>query len=586
MGNYDIPPKKPSVKWVKEIEDYGPGEPIDYDKHFMTTEMIKRLGGEQEQNLSKKAEQEYEEYDRREVFFRAIKKRYAGFDGDIGLRKQFLINMLKEKHWDDFRLYLESNIGEGLIILPEDGHITQKEVDELTENVEEQEGMVVKRREDYEKGLADPNKTPKQLEDLKKEYHSNVELLKQIEDVREKVLITTLVNDDTVKYITEDTLEMIMDYILYIEASLEVSNMMPFEKVVSCAEANRTKRMDELQKYGLTQEQLHKYLQENSKRLRTFIPAVDTSIINRSKEKIKAFINNMEGGIKSYTKKHWWTKEVARYGSAFGLFVLFNSISEFIPKGAYTFGFGYKTPCLIGFLPLRHVRSIEIARSGKILKFRADGSVFMAQQHGSDDAIKIEFIMVKTEIWMLMALWLLFNYSSGELKEIPKIVPTDFEKLRSMLSVTQFDKSKQVPSYQYHRTFPLITKNIILPNVYLETVSFEDRIQDGMDVIRCSLMLRTYRKPETIITSQVGDNYWAGFEPKKGLRMYDVAEFTANTAYRVFMSTNPFLIEREWKSKGSMFDSRSSDVYFDVNPLDIASTIGLAIAGYKGAMTK
>lgn len=354
------------------------------------------------------------------------------------------------------------------------------------------------------------------------------------------------------------------------------------DDVLSCSEYNRKIKEEEMESMLPFKEQAIAPLYNLSSN--EYIP---TKIINEPyiKDKINKFKEYLSQKVNVFSKKYWWTKELARYASSIATFELWNIASEFISQVDYALGFGYKTPCVIGGLPLRHIQSLEVARSGKILKFRADGSIFLAQQHGGEDAIKIEFKIYRTEIWYVLAIWALFLIGNGELKEIPSINANgvSITEIRKIMNVSQYDIQTKNPSYNYHRTFPIITRNIIIPNVYIETFSFEELVENGMDVIRCSLMLRTYREPdpEGMVTKLEGDNLFVGFKQTKKLKMFETIEFSMNAAWRLYRYMNPLLMTDNFISNRTMFNTDNDDVYYDIDLGDIAATVGLAVAGYK-----
>ena len=169
-----------------------------------------------------------------------------------------------------------------------------------------------------------------------------------------------------------------------------------------------------------------------------------------------------------------------------------------------------KLPVILGPCPLKHCEYIEVARSGKVLKFRATGSVFLARQEGGDqsDAIKIEGKLYKSEFGFMFLLWALFLYGQSKFRDMAFINTlkvnnvTDVRKINDLLMT---DSSLQKPSYEYHRTFPFVNRHFIIPNCYIETISIEDKLP-LKDIIRYSVLLRTYTKPRKLVKYVVDED--------------------------------------------------------------------------------
>lgn len=276
--------------------------------------------------------------------------------------------------------------------------------------------------------------------------------------------------------------------------------------------------------------------------------------------------------------------ELSRYGAGFGVFMLFNTFRQ---AGFQTLDNrmvnSQTVPCVLGGLPLRHIREIEVARSGKILKFRATGSVFLANQEGGEDAIRIEGILVRSEIIFILGLFLIFYYGQGRVEELNGLIeqistPTLMAMRAKNMDITTFNKTIQKPSYTHHVTVPFVTRHIIIPNVYIETLSFEERLDLGKDVIGYSILLRTYRKPLgfEVYSDSPTLSYISG-KGNKSLSMFKIIEFFANMAWRFVNSQGIFIKEREWKIGGD--SAESDDVYYNIDAVNIASTVALGMVG-------
>jgi len=240
-----------------------------------------------------------------------------------------------------------------------------------------------------------------------------------------------------------------------------------------------------------------------------------------------------------------------------------------------------KIPILLGPAPLKHVDYVEIARSGKILKFRATGTVFLARQEGGADAIKIEGLMYKTEFVTMFLLWGLFIYGQSkfrEMEDIPGIKDLniqDIGEIRKLNDLLMSDASREKPSYEFHQTFPFVNRHFIIPNCYIETISVEDKLP-LKDVLQYSILLRTYDKPKEV-----------SWVEKEGMRLYGISnkstvakvcEYSLNAAWRMLNASGWLLDEQEWKI-GSATKEGVLDTYYDVDLSALATISYLNLMG-------
>ncbi len=276
--------------------------------------------------------------------------------------------------------------------------------------------------------------------------------------------------------------------------------------------------------------------------------------------------------------------EVKRYAVGFGSFAFFNELKEVGFQSLDNKLINSLTvPCVISGIPLRHVREIEVARSGKILKFRATGSVFLANQEGGEDAIRIEGLFARNEIIFLMFLWMVFYYGQGRAEEAtfdPTQTISQLAIRAKNFDATTWNKEAEKPSYTHHNTIPFVSRHIIIPNCYIETLSFEEKLEFGKDIIGYSILLRTYRAPkgfEVFDSESLGLNYIA---PKgnKFLSMYKIIEFFANMAWRIIIARGYWIDEREWKTSGD--PAGSDDVYYNMEGQSLISATILGVFGF------
>jgi len=307
---------------------------------------------------------------------------------------------------------------------------------------------------------------------------------------------------------------------------------------------------------------------------------------------------HMEAFVQQYQEKigsgklisvgNFMSKELTKVALGITSFISFNALARRInltpnPYVSYN-SFG----CSIYGLPIPHVQLIEVARSGKILKFRATGSVFLANQEGGEDAIKVECLLVGIENLYILLLWALFLYGRGRVKEIelmniPSLpntlggaLPTLL--MRKIASQTTINPKVQKPTEEFHYTFPFISRHVIIPNTYIETISFEERVESGRNVIKCTILLRTYVKTSKFLKHDVKDNLVISplYNEVKGLKMNQITEFSANIAWRLANATG-FLFDNEsWKVGDNI---ESDDVYYNINIANIASTVVMGAYG-------
>lgn len=280
-------------------------------------------------------------------------------------------------------------------------------------------------------------------------------------------------------------------------------------------------------------------------------------------------------------------EELLRYSAGFGSFMLWNNFQQAgLQQTDNRMVNTQSVACSLAGLPLRHIQEIEVARSGRILKFRATGSVFLAQQEGGDDAIRIEGIMARSEIIFILYLWLIFYYGQGRVKEIENL--TDMSQIyqspilalrKRNVDITTYNKTTTKPSYEHHFTVPFVTRYVIIPNVYIETLSFEEKIEFGKDIIGYSILLRTYRKEVGFDVFHTDAPTLSFVAPKgnKDLNMYKAIEFFANFTWRFINANGIFIKEREWKIGGD--EAGSDDVYYNIDTEALFTSVAMGVVG-------
>jgi len=263
----------------------------------------------------------------------------------------------------------------------------------------------------------------------------------------------------------------------------------------------------------------------------------------------------------------------------------------------YRGGFGTTFPVILGPVPLKHIDEIEVARSGKILKFRATGSVFLAGQPGAKDSIIIRGVLSKWEIYELLWLWTLFvfgqskvqafndkmfgGFKTSSLTYMDKL--GDFSKIRKLSDVSKIEEDLVDKTYEYHATFPIVTRHFIIPNCYIETFSFEEKLP-LKDTLQYTILLRTYEHHDSFSLYQnmdednklTGTGYY-GLNPNK-TSLQSTLEFGTNILWRSLGASGMWVENNEWK----LGDARSPgklDTYYNVGYESIASALLMGVSG-------
>jgi len=274
--------------------------------------------------------------------------------------------------------------------------------------------------------------------------------------------------------------------------------------------------------------------------------------------------------------------EMGKYALGFGSFVMYNKmLQQRYPSLDNRMINLQSVPCVLAGLPLRHISEIEVARSGKILKFRATGSVFLANQEGGEDAVRIEGLFARSETIFILFLWMIFYYGQGRIREAvfdPNEEITLLAMRAKNVDITTFNQTTEKPAYTHHFTVPFVTRHIIIPNCYIETLSFEEKIEFGKDIIGYTILLRTYRKQIgfEVYTHSPTSTYISPIV-NKSLYAFKMIEFFANMAWRFINAEGLFISEREWKIGGD--NAQSDDVYYNVEIDHLASSVVLGLVG-------
>ena len=158
--------------------------------------------------------------------------------------------------------------------------------------------------------------------------------------------------------------------------------------------------------------------------------------------------------------------------------------------------------------------------------------------------------------------------------------------MRKIMDVTKFNSSESKPSYEFHKTFPIVTRHIIIPNCYIETLSFEEKVINGKDCVNYSILLRTYTKVKTwdIFEKQgkSGTTSFIGPHLSTMTNMGRMLEPVINMIWRGINASGLIIKEREWKLEGET--DQGLDVTYDISAEAIAITTILSLSGVMGVI--
>jgi hypothetical protein len=247
--------------------------------------------------------------------------------------------------------------------------------------------------------------------------------------------------------------------------------------------------------------------------------------------------------------------------------------------------------CLVGLVPLQHIREIEVARSGQVLKFRATGSVFLAKQKGEGkDAVRISGKFYREEIIILTFLLLLYEYGAANVGDIDlttNLQPFDLQAIRKLNNILTVNTDKVKPSVEQHNTFPFVSRHVIIPNCYIETLSFEERIENGISVINYDILLRTFNKQKSfkVWNSDDDNTKYVATIYNENLRFHKMFEYGINAVWRYLQSEHFVVNTGYWKvgvTTSTYGSPLAKDVYYNVDALDVVGTFAMGAMGFVG----
>lgn len=208
-----------------------------------------------------------------------------------------------------------------------------------------------------------------------------------------------------------------------------------------------------------------------------------------SKDKIKKRLQSLASGLQELTEQERKilasdaVSAIVGFGQAATL-MGFNSSGENI--------IGTTPEVIVGGVPLYSVQYIERAKSDRKLKSRAIGDVFLAHQKGNKDVLRVDLTL--SGIYRYVYLWYLITLQKEGSSTIKNVNESTLNKIDTAVqSVQEGSKTENnLLNYEVHNTFPVITRNHILLNMYLQTIEWHQSVEDGRNVIKVHLLFRKY----------------------------------------------------------------------------------------------
>ena len=213
------------------------------------------------------------------------------------------------------------------------------------------------------------------------------------------------------------------------------------------------------------------------------------------------------GTIMGYVINKNWKSFKSREGRMYltNLATNISTIMWDIQKFYFSNAYPTRPAVILASIPLGTVTEVSHAMSQRDLKFRAVGGVFLADQEGGEESLRIVGkAWGKNRFVFLQMLDTLFLYGSS------KSIDLYTEHLKSPLGQTlphiseeelvvttdpwnEFNKDSISEGVASHRsTFPVITRQKIYTNMFIETYEYTESVENGIDVVEYVLFLRKY----------------------------------------------------------------------------------------------
>lgn len=168
-----------------------------------------------------------------------------------------------------------------------------------------------------------------------------------------------------------------------------------------------------------------------------------------------------------------------------------------------------KPDVLLGIIPIYTAQRYEVARSHDKMKYRAVAGQFFAHQRGGNVGFKCVMLLVGPHALDYLT-FIQILHIMGQAGNNP--IKNASEKLKGAVggfvakNTANFGvKDTSWRNKETHWTFPIITREEIMHDMYIETVVYERDIQLG-DAIKLTIMCRQYHAPPEIQSIELIDS--------------------------------------------------------------------------------
>lgn len=211
--------------------------------------------------------------------------------------------------------------------------------------------------------------------------------------------------------------------------------------------------------------------------------------------------------IMAYVIQKNWKSFEGRDGQAWlsNLATNIATIMWDVQKFYFSNTFPTRPAVILASIPLGTVTEVSHAMSQRDLKFRAVGGVFLADQEGGEESLRIVGkAWGKNRFVFLQMLDTLFEYGSAKTVDLF----TEYLKSEDALKdphLTTAGLEKTLDPWEdfnhnglnegqksYRATFPVITRQKIYANMFIETYEYTESVDNGIDVVEYVLFLRKY----------------------------------------------------------------------------------------------
>ena len=312
-------------------------------------------------------------------------------------------------------------------------------------------------------------------------------------------------------------------------------------------------------------------------------------------------------GFTTYAIRQKWLTLKGKKGKVYlnNLLLNISTIMWDLMRYYFTNTLPTKPAVVMASIPLGTITEVSHAMSQRDLKFRATGGVFLADQEGGSESLRIVGkAWCKNRFVFLNMLDTLFLYGSAKtidlftdfLKDPMSQIPLigDDPSSPTLGGVRNLDKSV-VPWKEFNAdannegigdfrlTFPVITRARIYSNMFIETYDYTEAVEHGIDVVEYTIFLRKYIPPPPQKFDRVLEKDGSNFATKWYYKTEVDDEFynfidkmdliigqgfsTAMIMYRtmVYLATNKFSYMENLVSRFGIALNRTIEGNVDIN---------------------